>query len=150
MKLKSFTVQKYRSIIAAKKIPTGKTTILVGPNNEGKSNILRALVTAMNILTRERYARGATGSVREALHSRRTYDWDTDFPVALQEQQPRGETIVILEFELTTAELDEFRSKIGSRLSGTLPLQVAVGPRGYKVTVHKQGRGSAALSSVLS
>lgn len=72
VKLKSFTVQKYRSIIAAKRIPTGKTTILVGPNNEGKSNILRALVTAMNILTRERYARGQSGRIRGGLRNRRT------------------------------------------------------------------------------
>ena len=54
MKLKSFTVQKYRSIIAAKRIPVGRKTVLVGPNNEGKSNILRALITAMNLLTRWR------------------------------------------------------------------------------------------------
>lgn len=146
MKLKSFTVQKYRSIIAAKRIPTGRTTILVGPNNEGKSNILRALVTAMNILTRERYVRGQTGRIRGGLRNRRTYDWETDFPIALQEKQPKGETVVILEFELTPEDLDAFRAKIGSRLTGTLPLQIAVGQNGYRVTVHKRGPGSVTLS----
>jgi AAA15 family ATPase/GTPase len=43
MKLKSFTVERYRSITKAKKIRLGRVTVLVGPNNEGKSNLLRSL-----------------------------------------------------------------------------------------------------------
>ena len=146
MKLKSFTVQKYRSITTAKKTTVGKTTILIGPNNEGKSNILRALVTAMRILTRERDTRFVTRRTRTTFYGRSGYDWDTDFPVALQQRQPSGETVIVLEFELTAEELEEFRASIGSRLTGTLPLQVAVGPQKVEVTVHKQGPGSAALS----
>ena len=52
MRLVSFTVEKYRSITNAKKIGIDKSVTLVGPNNEGKSNLLRALVAAMNILTK--------------------------------------------------------------------------------------------------
>jgi predicted ATP-dependent endonuclease of OLD family len=49
MQLQGITVQKFRSITAARKIPLDRMTILVGPNNEGKSNILRALVLAMAV-----------------------------------------------------------------------------------------------------
>lgn len=87
MHLKSFSVEKYRSITSAKKIEVGQSTILVGPNNEGKSNLLRALVTAMNILTHERYS-GRTAQTRTTgvLYRRKIYDWETDFPVKLQKK----------------------------------------------------------------
>jgi len=50
MELISFSVQNYRSIAKANRIEVGRSTVLVGPNNEGKSNVLRALVTAMEVL----------------------------------------------------------------------------------------------------
>lgn len=50
MELVSFSVTNYRSITTAYKLPVKQATILIGPNNEGKSNILRALVTALEVL----------------------------------------------------------------------------------------------------
>lgn len=138
MKLKTFSVQRYRSITSAKKIALGRSTILVGPNNEGKSNILRALVTAMNILTRERYAgRTVRRRTKGVLYRRNVYDWDVDFPVKLQEKHPQGQTSMILEFDLTADELEEFRNSIGSKLTGTLPIKVSIGPDSADVTVAK-------------
>ncbi|MBK8686880.1 MAG: AAA family ATPase [Betaproteobacteria bacterium] len=46
MELVSFSVSNYRSITSAYKLPIRSPTVLIGPNNEGKSNILRALVTS--------------------------------------------------------------------------------------------------------
>ena len=63
MKLASFSVTNYRSITTAHKIRTNNMTVLVGKNNEGKSNILRALTLAMNVM--KAYAeepRSATGN----------------------------------------------------------------------------------------
>src|SRR4051812_10024510 len=53
MKLVSFAVKNYRSITGTSKlhIREGITT-LIGPNNEGKSNVLRAMVTALQIASR--------------------------------------------------------------------------------------------------
>ena len=146
MKLKSFTVQKYRSIIAAKRIPVGKKTVLVGPNNEGKSNILRALITAMHILTRERLVKGVSTRRRSIMYGRRAYEWETDFPISLQKKHPNGKTVVLLEFQLTREELEEFRAKVGSRLTGTLPLQIEIGKTEAKITVFKKGPGAVVLS----
>jgi putative ATP-dependent endonuclease of OLD family len=146
MRLKSFTVQKYRSIIAAKRIPVGNKTILVGPNNEGKSNILRALMMAMNILTRERAVRLADQRRQTIVYVRRLYEWETDFPVSLQQKHPNGQTTIILEFQLSKEELEAFRETVGSRLTGTLPLQIEIGRSEARVTMHKKGPGSAVLS----
>ena len=51
MKIKSFTITNYRSIKKAYNIPLNEDmTILIGKNNEGKSNILRALSGAFYII----------------------------------------------------------------------------------------------------
>lgn len=148
MELKSFSVEKYRSISAAKKIALGSSTILIGPNNEGKSNLLRALVTAMNILTRERNsAIGSGRRLRGLIYRRDVYDWERDFPIRLQHKNPNGQSVMLLEFELTEDELQDFRSEIKSQLTGTLPIKVAIGARVAEVSVAKQGRGSKTLSN---
>ena len=85
IRLVSLTVENFRSITAARSIPISNLTTLVGPNNEGKSNILRALVVAMNLLIARR------DLVRRLPYrrSRRNqavgrYDWTRDFPLKLQ------------------------------------------------------------------
>lgn len=47
MKLVEFSVTNYRSITKAHKIELQNLTVLVGKNNEGKSNLLTALNVAM-------------------------------------------------------------------------------------------------------
>ena len=42
MKLSAFSVTNYRSITSANKIKLDDLTILLGKNNEGKSNIIKA------------------------------------------------------------------------------------------------------------
>ena len=50
MELVNFSVTNFRSITTAHKITISGTTILIGKNNEGKSNILKGLDIAMTIL----------------------------------------------------------------------------------------------------
>jgi predicted ATPase len=145
MRLKSFAVKKYRSITRTERIALGPCTVLVGPNNEGKSNILRALVLGMRILTRERYIR-RVGRRNVVSYRASGYDWERDYPIHLQERQADGKTELILEFEPTPDELEEFRAEIKSRLQGTIPLRIEIGQNGASVVVHKKGAGSAALS----
>jgi len=147
MRLVSFTVEKYRSIETARKIATGDTTILIGPNNEGKSNILRALVTAMHVLTRGIRFRLPRGISSRFYYERQMYNWERDFPLHLQEKQPNGRSVVILEFGLTVEEVQQFRSDIGSDLNGTLPLRMEIGREEAEVKVAKQGRGGKTLTA---
>ena len=147
MNLVGFSVQNYRSIIKAKKLPISKSTIFIGPNNEGKSNILRALVTALKILKRL----GNFPIFRDKIPSafmRRTeiYDWETDFPVQLQQNSSNGESIFTLDFELFPEEIIEFRKSIGSNFSGALPIQVSINKERVDFKVVKRGRGASILS----
>lgn len=58
------------------------------------------------------------------------------------------QTILKLEFELSSEEIDEFRSEIGSNLNGLLPLEIRVGKdEEPQVKVVKQGPGAAALAA---
>lgn len=147
MELVAFTVENYRSITKARRIRLGNYTVLIGPNNEGKSNILRALVAAMEILTRGRRAFITVRRVvRERFIAERFYDWKRDYPVNLQSRRPDGESILILEFELDGEEIKEFKRDIKSDLNGTLPLRITLGDKQCDVKVAKQGRGAKTLS----
>ena len=50
MKLVEFSVERYRSLIQKSTIKIKDKTVIIGPNNEGKSNVLRALVVAQRVL----------------------------------------------------------------------------------------------------
>ena len=55
MKICSFELKRFRSIIMTEKLDLSNFNVLLGPNNEGKSNILQALVTVLEYLTNPRY-----------------------------------------------------------------------------------------------
>lgn len=147
MQLVSFSVSNYRSITAAYKLPIRQSTVLIGPNNEGKSNVLRALVTALEVLQALSGRKILAGRLRSfRVDSRETYYWPHDFPISLQEKKPDGESVFGLEFRLTDNEVDEFVAEVGSSLNGTLPIQLTLGQREPGFRVAKKGPGGPALS----
>ena len=146
MKLASFSVTKYRSITTAYKLPIGQSTVLIGPNNEGKSNILRALVTALGVLSNLGNIRIMRGRFRSAYLMRDVYDWAKDYPMTLQEKNPNGESIFNLEFELTGEEVDEFVAEVKSNLNGTLLIQLMLGQKDPGFLVLKKGPGATTLT----
>jgi putative ATP-dependent endonuclease of OLD family len=146
MKLISFSVANYRSIKSANKLKFGELTTLVGPNNEGKSNILRALVISLEFLRSartERLYRGRLSYVRSGVER---FSWELDFPLSLQEKKPDGASRFDLEFQLDESELAEFQAEVKSKLNGSLPIRVEIGPKDVEFTVRKPGKGAAALT----
>jgi putative ATP-dependent endonuclease of the OLD family len=153
VELVSFSVQNYRSIAKANRIEVGRSTVLVGPNNEGKSNVLRALVTAMEVLksgTRHSVAVGRRIRVPFGLRASRQYDWEEDFPINLQRTKPEGVSTFSLDFELEQDEIDAFWSEVHSNLNGTLPIQLDLGRNNVTFTVPKKGPGGRKLSEKAS
>ncbi|WP_143074796.1 ATP-dependent nuclease [Streptomyces mangrovisoli] len=146
MQLSGLSVKNYRSIKQTPRLTFGELAVLVGPNNEGKSNILRAAVMGMRILRRF----GMTGSVRAnsstaRLSSRQYYDWFEDYPKDLQEKTPNGSTIIDFWFELDDEEKALFKSRIGVSLKTELPIRLTVN-RYVEFTVRKQGPGKETLN----
>jgi predicted ATPase len=150
VRLVNFSVSNFRSITTAHKVPISDTTILIGRNNEGKSNVLKALSFAMNALL-EHAAREQHGRlVRRATYRRDDgyYIWERDFPIALQGKKGAKQSIFRLEFELSEDKVDEFRKEINSNLNGTLPLEIRIGEDNKPlIKVSKKGRGSKTLNS---
>lgn len=145
MQLVNFSVSNYRSITAAHRITFSNVTVLIGKNNEGKSNLLRALQASMNLLTRH--------SLPELRRSRVSYNedepyvWKRDFPIQFQERKTSTHTTLKLEFLLDDSEISEFRSEIGSNLNGSLPLEIKIG-KDHVPTIRlvKSGKGTKILN----
>ena len=143
MQLTSFSVTNYRSITGAHSLSLSELTVLIGKNNEGKSNLLRALDAAMALLR--------THAVRENRLRRNFYPhdyrWKRDFPIQLQSRKGSKDTTFRLEFSLTQPEVAEFRQEIGVTLNGLLPLEVVVGQTEEPdFRVVKTGRGTKTLT----
>jgi putative ATP-dependent endonuclease of OLD family len=149
MRLVSFSLAKYRSITKAEKLALGDLTVLIGPNNEGKSNILQGLINGMKMLSVLDVpdSRGGNLKIPYSMLTRRLYDWDTDFPMHLQSRYPEGKSVFDYEFELTDAEVIEFRQHVRSSLNGHLPIRLSVGPNSWTFEVPKRGPGGSALST---
>ena len=146
MDLVSFSVTNYRSITKAYKLPIRRSTVLIGPNNEGKSNILRALVITLEMLSRIGGFRIQRGRFRSSERYTDFYEWQRDFPVSLQSKSPNGESVFNLELQLSEDEVAEFETEVQSKLNGTLPIELTLGQKQPGFKVLKKGPGGPALS----
>ncbi|NKM56370.1 AAA family ATPase [Rhizobium anhuiense] len=151
MKLVSFSVENYRSITTARKIPVSDYSLLIGANNEGKSNILHALTVGMDALVNwhRGVVRSQDGRVFRPPRASRIvgYDWKTDYPVSRQIRHPNDRTKILLEFLLSPDEIADFKAEIKSNLNGTLPILFEFGKDDhYSVSVQKPGKGKDTLN----
>lgn len=146
MKLNSISVQNYRSIDTTPLLRIQDSlTVILGPNNEGKSNLLRSIILGMECLKAIRaQPKLIKADSAEAFYRLlpAAYDWATDFPVALQANAPDGETILNLLFGLSDSECELFAKECGLAINGDLPLEIRVGQRGATFKVRKPGRGN--------
>lgn len=119
MKLVEFSVTNFRSITSAHKIILKDLTVLVGKNNEGKSNLLRALNVAMQaVILHSR----TNGRPLQYMNGRNLYDWERDFPLQYQGRKSGLESIVRLHFSLENHELNEFHNVTGIRGNEDIPI----------------------------
>lgn len=144
MKLVAFSVRNYRSIQSTPRIALSELTVLVGPNNEGKSNLLSALVCALTL------AQERNPTVRRTLlgGANAPYQFDRDFPIGLRDAKKKVATKFELEFELDAGDKSAFKATVGSKLNGTLPIQISVSMEGVTTySVKKQGPVQKTLNS---
>lgn len=142
MRLSSFSVNNYRSITTAREIQTHNMTVLVGKNNEGKSNILRALSLAMDIM--KLYADDPRTLNFSPRFYRGRYNWERDYPISLQGKIPNGFSSVQFVFELTPQEISDIKNLTGIRLTSNIPVKVSINNTNAKIDIPK--RGTAAFT----
>lgn len=149
MKLVGFSAKNFRSISTAYKLPLTDYTVIVGPNNEGKSNILKGLGLALTLLTgnkQQRLRRTGLISYPYQRIDKFDYDWERDFPINLQSTQIEGRSEFTCEFELTDVELNEFRDKTKINLNSTLKAKISIGKEDVKFDFLMKGKGKEALN----
>jgi len=144
MELVNFSVTNYRSITKAHKVVVSNKTVLIGRNNEGKSNLLRALEVGMIFLQQH----ATRPRVMRMRRDEGLYSWERDFPIGFQNRKSGTQTIIRLEFLLDEEEILEFKEKIKSSLNGTLPILVKIGKNNIPdIKVSKKGKGSRTLNA---
>jgi predicted ATPase len=149
MKLVTFSVTNFRSITKAYKTPISDISILIGKNNEGKSNLLKALNIVMHALRNYAQIKGDRARFMSSYRNNDSnfYVWQRDFPISLQDRKSNTDSVFRLEFELTGEEIEAFKNEIKSNLNGTLTIEIKIGKNtDYAVSVIKKGRGSKALN----
>ncbi|MEX2409911.1 MAG: ATP-binding protein [Candidatus Paceibacterota bacterium] len=130
MELVSFSIKNYRSISKAYKLPLTDYSVFVGPNNEGKSNILKALGLSLNLLSggsrlqRTRYRGTLRYYYRNA--DRFDYNWFRDFPINLQSSKEQGTSDFTLEFTLDQNEQANFKKTTKLNLSTNLKVKLSI------------------------
>ncbi len=140
-----FSVRNFRSITDAERLPLGDFTVLVGPNNEGKSNILEALALGMQELSGVR-GRRILGRRPYERTADLAYDWERDFPRSLQDKED-GRTTLNFDFELSPDEVEEFYVEVGSKFNESLPISLSFGRTGAPIfRVRKQGKAQQLLT----
>ncbi|WP_272971495.1 ATP-dependent nuclease [Comamonas terrigena] len=145
MQLLSFSVSNYRSITAAQGVSLSQKTILIGRNNEGKSNVLRALQTSMQLL--QHHSQAEIRPIRLSRLSDEYYQWNRDFPLKLQRRSGTRQTVFRLEFGLSEDETGDLKRAIGSNLKGSLPLEITIGKEhNPEFRVVKSGSGTKSLA----
>jgi len=136
MEIVAFEVSRYRSIKKTERLSLGNPTVIVGPNNEGKSNIIRALTLCVRFIC----------APRDSILTRTwSYEWPRDFPIELQKRKKNLDSVFLIELKLSAEERDRFYERVGSRNNGTLKIVVSMGPTGAQFDVLKQGSGKEAM-----
>ena len=137
MKLSYFSVSNFRSITRAYKMDIRDKTVLLGKNNEGKTNVLRALMLAMDIL------KNAKSISRKSIIPRNIYDWQNDYPIHLQDSKTSGDkyTTFRLDFELTSSESQQLYEICGSNIRKTCTIKIYLNQNnGVELKISKRGK----------
>lgn len=164
MRLHEVTVQNYRSITQLTRFDVGDLTTLVGPNNEGKSNLLRALALGMEVIKRWPIAaqQGGTRSELTGPGARYVmrgsmiqtagfggddrlgrYDWQRDYPLDKQEISGSQPTVIRLLFKMEDTEISEFQAETSIRNNGDLPVEIRLTRTTAALGIVKPGKGAA-------
>lgn len=163
MKLSEVTVSNYRSIVKQTRFAVGDLTTLIGPNNEGKSNLLRALAIGMQIIERwsalpdhlsgkeELTGPDALSFMRSARYGRvsrqdeevQGYSWARDFPLQKQSAKGAQPTTIRFSFKLDEEEVALYYDLTGIRNNGILPIELKLGRTSVSLGIVKPGRGAA-------
>lgn len=126
----------------------------MGANNEGKSNVLKALVSGLQLLSgkgrylsQTRSGRRMTRYSRDAFYADIGFDWSRDYPIDLQEKEPDGTTDLVFEFSLEGNDITSFQKDVGVRLATNLKAKLQLGAEKVAFEPLMPGRAKKTLAT---
>ena len=144
MRLSYISVAYFRSITNANKIDLSNLTVLLGKNNEGKTNIIKAILLGMDIIYDVEYL-AHRRKLPKAL-----YDWREDYPLSIQNKKvPSNKTTKIrFDFSMTEDEAHELSGIISSNINRELSIYIEINENNtLSITVPKKGKNAKAISN---
>lgn len=144
MKLSFVSITNYRSITEAYKIDFNDQTILLGKNNEGKTNIIKAINVGMELLNNVSFLG------RRKIVPKQLYDWNNDFPITLQTSKKLKDKSTTIRFDFCINEKEslELYEIISSRINDALSIYISIdNSNSLSITVPKKGKNAKAISS---
>lgn len=158
MDLRVVRIQKYRSLATEAVIILDGLTVLVGPNNQGKSNVLQAMklgmdtleVASMRLLQTDDgktvslphipRLRQTSWTTRQRPGQRVHYDWTRDYPLQYRDHSRVAKhSTVRFDFTLTPEDQRDFLKMTGSKNNGQLSAELKFGIDGVEIDFPKRG-----------
>lgn len=135
MRLESFQVNYFRSIKNSEPIHLNQKTIIVGKNNEGKSNYLKALNIALSILLDRRRVELFIRRKRY-LNDDSIFNWERDYPVNLQNKKRQPSTKFKLTFNLTDEDVENIKSLINVEIKFELIIEIEINKNDLSLNIY--------------
>lgn len=135
MRLESFQVNYFRSIKNSEPIHLNQKTIIVGKNNEGKSNYLKALNIALSILLDRRRVELFIRRKRY-LNDDSIFNWERDYPVNLQNKKRQPSTKFKLTFNLTNEDVENIKSLINVDIKFELIVEIEINKNDLSLNIY--------------
>jgi energy-coupling factor transporter ATP-binding protein EcfA2 len=158
MRLEEVSVANYRSIANKTTFHVHDLTTLIGPNNEGKSNLLRALALGMRIIRSWSQLPEDLAQSGELSGQRVTliygvnpriergdpdvdlpFNWQQDYPLSKQSSRSTRPTEIRMKFVLDETEREEFKAQTGLQINGDLPIVLQLSRTSTSIGILKQG-----------
>lgn len=153
MHLTKIEIRDYRSIDYAKIEHIDRFVTLIGANNEGKTNVLKAIRLGLSSLENIQFTRITrnSGTLRVRRRSNdESYNWQYDFPVSKQEKKGNQSSVIRLDFSLSPDEIEDFHSNFNIKINGRIPVVLRFSKSGLDVDIPKQGKGKPGIQSNLA
>lgn len=146
MQLRKIEVKNFRSIHGTERLEFNSgLTVILGPNNEGKSNLLKAVVLADSLLRRYHVRQRSPESGEKEVswqHYGGIYNWDEDFPQEKQGRNRDAETVLKLYFSIQKTHEREINRKFKHAIKKTLLLTISIGRNSVSYQVKKPRLGA--------
>ena len=153
MKLHKISIKNYRSIRTKATLELTEFTSLIGPNNEGKTNILRALTVAFAVIHNWKQNKENSNSLEGTIARQFLEDLKIDSAIGLvsdylyardypKNSTRKASTEIELRFKLTPEELTEFIKLTNLQNNEEIPLIIRISKQKLSLQVKKQGPGN--------